>query len=340
MVVKLFGPPPLVRRTFLAMGTEITVTLAPQRRGQFRSVKRAMTELKILLRNFGHDGWAWGYGALAEFNRELGAGKTPTIPASLHPLFDRAWQMRQASGGLFEPRVASLVHLWGFDSVERIRSEPPPADDVAALLQALARAPDYTPGADRYGSAANVGWDFGGIGKGYIVDQALELLAAEGFIDATIDAGGNVAVRGQRRERSWRIGIRRPLAPDDDVDAPELLAILDARDESVNTHGDDQRYFIHEGKRYAHILDPRSGQCTTGLRSLTVVHRDGTVAEAGGAALFVAGPQAWPALAARLGIDQVLAVDVEGAITVTAKLAARLQAEPGVSWTILPPPMA
>ena len=317
------------------MGTEITVTLAPQRRGQFRSVKRAMTELKILLRNFGHDGWAWGYGALAEFNRELGAGKSPNIPSTLRPLFDHAWAMRQASGGLFEPRVASLVHLWGFDSVERIRSEPPPASEIAALKQALDNAPDYQADVEHYGPAPNVGWDFGGIGKGYIVDLALDLLAAEGFVDATIDAGGNIAVRGQRRERSWRIGIRRPLAPEDDVDAPELIAILDARDESINTHGDDQRYFIHEGKRYAHILDPRSGQCTTGLRSLTVVHRDGTIAEAGGAALFVAGPEAWPELAVKLGIDQVLAVATDGAITVTATLAARLHPEPGVRWKIL-----
>jgi thiamine biosynthesis lipoprotein len=336
MVVKLFGPPPLVRRNFLAMGTEITVTLAPQRRGQFRSVKRAMTELKILLRNFGHDGWAWGYGALAEFNRELGAGKAPTIPTSLRPLFDRAWEMRQASGGLFEPRVASLVYLWGFDSVERIRNEPPPPDEITAFMQALARAPDYTPNADHYGPAPNVGWDFGGIGKGYIVDQALDLLAAEGFVDATIDAGGNIAVRGQRRERSWRIGIRRPLAPDDDIDAPDLIAILDARDESVNTHGDDQRYFIHEGKRYAHILDPRSGQCASGLRSLTVVHSDGALAEAGGAALFVAGTNHWPALAKQLGIDQVLAVDDRGQIAVPPKLAARLQPEPGIAWRVIP----
>jgi len=335
MVVKLFGPPPLVRRNFLAMGTEITVTLAPQRRGQFRSVKRAMTELKILLRNFGHDGWAWGFGALAEFNRELAVGKAPAIPHSLRPLFDRAWQLREASGGLFEPRVASLVHLWGFDSVERIRSEPPPADEAAALLQALVGAPAYQPSAERYGPAPGVGWDFGGIGKGYIVDQALDLLASEGFIDATIDAGGNVAVRGQRRERSWRIGIRKPLMPDDDPDAPELIAVLEAHDESINTHGDDQRYFIHEGKRYAHILDPRNGQCTSELRSLTVVHRDGTLAEAGGAALFVAGPGAWPDLAEKLGIDQVLAVDAQGEITVTPALAARLQPEPGVSWKVL-----
>lgn len=335
MVVKLFGPPPLVRRNFLAMGTEITVTLAPQRRGQFRSVKRAMSELKTLLRNFGHDGWAWGQGALSGFNQNLAGGLTPTIPHGLRTLFDRAWEIRQASGGLFEPRVAMLVHLWGFDSLERIRSSPPDDADIDALLQALQRAPDYDWASETYGPAPNVAWDFGGIGKGYIVDQALDLLSELGFDSATLDAGGNVAVRGRRRDRPWRIGIRKPLGPNDDIDAPELIATLEASDEAINTHGDDQRFFIHEGRRYAHILDPRTGRCASGLRSLTVVHADGTLAEAGGAALFVAGPQRWPELAPLLGIEQVLAVDDQGGVSVTAALAQRLQPEPGVIWTVV-----
>lgn len=337
MVVKLFGPPPLVRRNFLAMGTEISVTLAPERRGQFNRIKLAMTELKQLLRGFSFEAWAWGHGALASFNTELAAGRTPTIPVSLRPLFARAWELREASGGLFDPRVAALVHLWGFDSPERVRSTPPPAEDIDRHLRALHAAPAYTGRSPVYGPAPLTGWDFGGIGKGYILDRGLDLLAEYGFENATLDAGGNVAVRGSRRDRPWRIGIRRPLDVHESADAPELIAILDASDESINTHGDDQRYFIHEGRRYAHLLDPRSGHCASGLRSLTVVHRDGTLAEAGGAALFVAGPRDWPALAQHLGIEQVLAVGEDGSVTVTGKLAQRLASETTRHWSVIAP---
>jgi thiamine biosynthesis lipoprotein len=332
MAVKLFAPPPLVRRSFLAMGTEITVTLAPQRRGQFRDVKAAMAELKGLLGGFGHHAWAWGVGSLAQFNREIAAGHIAAIPTPLKPLFERAWAIRSASDGLFEPRIAALVHLWGFDSMERIRTSPPADEDIALLLAALNSANDYQGQSDHYGPAPNTGWDFGGIGKGYIIDLALAGLGRLGFTNATIDAGGNVAVRGRRRDRPWRIGIRKPLEPGDDIEEPRLIGVLDASDESINTHGDDQRFFICDGRRYSHLLDPRTGTSARGLRSLTVIHHDGALAEAGGAALFVSGPDHWPALARKLGIDKVVAVDEHNQITVTAALASRLKPEPGITW--------
>ncbi|MGQ0530374.1 MAG: FAD:protein FMN transferase, partial [Panacagrimonas sp.] len=82
-----------------------------------------------------------------------------------------------------------------------------------------------------------------------------------------------------------------------------------------------------DGQRYSHILDPRSGMPAQGLRSLTVVHSDGTLAEAGGAALFVAGRDKWPLLARKLGLSQVLAQTDDGEVQVSPVLAARLQAD-------------
>jgi thiamine biosynthesis lipoprotein len=252
----------------------------------------------------------------------------------MRPLFACAWDLRQATGGLFEPRVAALVRLWGFDDIARLRSAPPSAAEIEQRLADLRAAPPYD-GSGHYGPAPGIGWDFGGIAKGYVVDLALQELERLGFTDATVDAGGNLAVRGARPERPWHIGIRKPLAPHEDIDAPSLLAALDARDEAVNTHGDDQRFFIHEGRRYAHILHPATGRPVHGLRSLTVVHRDGAMAEAGGAALFVAGPQQWPGLAAQLGLAQLMAVDDDGRVTATPALATRLQPQPGVHIDVL-----
>lgn len=326
----LFTPRTLVRHSFLAMGTDVLVTLAPRRRHLIRKAREAIAEVQILIRQFGHDGWAWGDGDLGQFNRLLASGVAAPVPASLRPIFDRAWTLREASGGHYEPRIAGLVHLWGFDDTVRLREQPPTRAEIDTALAAMQQAPAYQPEQPLYGPAPGTGWDFGGIAKGYIVDRALDLLRDLGFGDATVDAGGNVSTRGRKHDRSWLIGIRKPLDVGDDSDAPTLLATLGVDNESVNTHGDDQRYFIHGGRRYAHLLDPRSGEPVQGLRSLTVVHADGMLAEAGGAALFVAGPQAWPALAAQLGIDQVVAVHSDGRIEATPKLAARLRVQPGV----------
>lgn len=317
-------PPRIVQRAFLAMGTWVTVTVAAQRSSE-PAVEAAVAEVERLLVAFGRDAWAWGPGRLADFNRALESGVAATVPPGLESLLARAWEIRQASGGLFDPRVAPLVRLWGFDDVARLRSEPPPGEDIVRGLEALRAAPGYDGGAT-YGPAPGVGWDLGGIGKGWIVDQALGMLALRGAHGATVDAGGNVAVRGQRGDRAWRIGIRDPRSPQE---APRLLGRLEVRDEAVITHADDQRFFEHGGKRYAHILDPRTGWPVQGLRSVTVVHPDATLADAGGAAIFVAGLARGADVARKLGLDQLLAVTDDGVMMATRKLGERLQVRPG-----------
>ncbi len=313
-------PPRIVQRGFLAMGTWVTVTLALHRMRQLEA-EAAIDEVEKLMVRFGQDGWAWGPGALAEFNRRLAAGETPEIPSTLQPLFLRAWDLHRRSGGRFEPRIASLVRLWGFDDHTRLRSEPPPAAEIARALADLHAAPPWD-GGPAYGPAPGIGWDLGAIGKGWIVERSLDVLGTRGLHGASVDAGGNVAVRGARGDRAWRIGIRDPRSPAATV---RLLGKLEARDEAVITHADDQRFFEHGGKRYAHVLDPATGWPVQGLRSLTVVHPDPTLADGGGAAVFVAGLAEGGALARELGIEQMLAVTDDGVLHVTRRLAERLQ---------------
>ncbi|HZP11446.1 MAG TPA: FAD:protein FMN transferase [Nevskiaceae bacterium] len=283
---------------FLSMGTMITVTVSAGAWTRRRRIADALAAVQERMDAFGHDFWGFGDGRLAQMNRELAAGRVSAIPDDMRPLFERALSLRDATSGLFDPRIGALVRAWGFDDPARQRSAPPGAAEVRVAL-------------------ASPAWDFGAIGKGFIVDECLDLLAARGFAHACIDAGGNVAVRGLRAGRPWRVGIRDPR------DADALVARLDARDESVITHADDQRFFEHDGVRYSHILDPRTGRPARGLRSVTVVHRDGTLADAGGAALFVAGRD-WQRLAARLQLDQVMAIDDDGEIELTPALARRL----------------
>jgi len=308
----------LIQHRFQAMGTEITVTLIAEL-AQLDHAATAFASLQADFEVFGRDGWAWGDGALGDFNRALARGEAAWLPPALHSLMARAWLRREATGGLYEPRIATLVRLWGFDCMEHLREEPPPAAQIEAALAALAAAPPYDGGAS-YGPAPGVGWDLGGIGKGEIIDRGLELLSAFGFKDAMIDAGGNLAVRGRRPDRAWRVGIRDPRS-----DGQRLLLAIDLGDEAVITHGDDQRYFEYGGRRYAHLLDPRTGWPGRGLQSLTVIDSDAARADADGAALYVAGPNDWPELAQTLDLRQVVAVDEAGVIWLTPAIAARVQ---------------
>lgn len=322
---------PLVKLGFFAMGTEVSVTLAVGgSRARRESAVAAIADVERRIQEFGRHWWAWGDGALAAINAQLAAGNAAEIPPAMRALFARAWAVRQATGGLFDPRVAALVRLWGFHDMAALRDAPPPDADIEAARQALRCAPGYDGGAT-YGPAPGIGWDFGGIGKGWIVDLALERLRELGFPDAIVDAGGNLAVRGARGDRPWRVGIRNPRAQGA---GPALLASLIARDEAVNTHADDQRSFDRDGVRYGHILDPTSGRPARELCSVTVVHPDGTLAEAGGAALYVAGRHGWRRLARKLGLQQVMVVTADGEVWVTGALAVRIKAEGGTPLRI------
>jgi thiamine biosynthesis lipoprotein len=321
----------LVRRSFLAMGTEIHLTVFAPTADAQANARQAEAGVEQLFHDFDARWSPWGDGDLARLNVDLAAGRVVEVPHAMQPLFRRAWTLHELSGGLFEPRIGGLVRLWGFDDAARLPTAPPASSALSAALAALHAAPDYVEG-QAYGPAPGVMWDFGAIAKGAVVDQALAQLHAAGFDNAIVDAGGNLAARGRHGARPWHIAIRHPRPES----GQRFLATLDVGDEAVNTHGDYERYFVYQGRRYSHILDPADGQPARGFESVTVVDRDGALADAGGAALFVAGPAHWRALADKLGLRQVVVVDAQGKVTVTAALAPRLQWPAGIKAEVVP----
>jgi thiamine biosynthesis lipoprotein len=168
--------------------------------------------------------------------------------------------------------------------------------------------------------------DMGGSHKGYAVDKAIEALRALGIHNAIVNAGGGLHAIGAHGDRPWRVGIRHPAQPG-------IIASLEMRaDESVHTSGNYERYFDYQGKRYHHILDPRTGYPAEGVLSVTVVHPNGTVADAADDALFVAGLQGWREIARRMGITQVMLIDADMTVHMTPQMAERIRME------IDPPP--
>ncbi|MBT8130408.1 MAG: FAD:protein FMN transferase, partial [Gammaproteobacteria bacterium] len=134
-------------------------------------------------------------------------------------------------------------------------------------------------------------------------DLALDYLQARGVEHAIINAGGDLRVIGRHGQRPWRIGIRHPRNND-------VIAWLDTEaGESVFTSGDYERFYMHEGRRYHHILDPRTGYPAGGATSVSVIHGDAGTADAAATALFVAGPERWHEIARSMGIKYVMLID-------------------------------
>ena len=285
---------------FMAMGTLVDVTVYGVPAEDAEAAAREVEQLFHAL----HRAWQpQGDGALGRFNAALASDPAAAPPdPDLGALIAEANRLAQATGGLFDPTLGALVQLWGFGSAERLPAAPPPPEAVAAWLQ-----------------QRPLQFDLGGFAKGVAVDRAIALLRARGIEHAIVNAGGDLRAIGRKGDRPWRIGIRAPRDP-----AGVLAALETAGDEAVFTSGDYERWFEYDGRRYHHILDPRSGYPTTGLVSVTVLHSNAGLADAAATALMVAGPEAWPTVAAALGIEAVMVVDADGGIQLTQAMQPRI----------------
>ena len=266
---------------------------------------------------------AWQPSQLTALNAAIARGERD-IPVSpeLAAIVRDAQAVAARSDQLFDPAIGKLIALWGFQSDEFKPVVPEPAA-VAQLVAARPRMDDLTVAGSRISSRNRaVQLDLGGYAKGYALDRAAAILRGQGIADALINIGGNVMALGRKGDQPWRVGIQNPRGS-----AP--LATLSLYDgEAIGTSGDYQRYFELGGRRYCHLIDPRSGQPAEGVQAVTVLVTPrpgaGTLSDAASKPLFIAGADRWRDYARRLGVEHVLRVDAAGRITVTRAMQARL----------------
>ncbi|MFZ5480548.1 MAG: FAD:protein FMN transferase [Myxococcota bacterium] len=243
---------------------------------------------------------------LAAVNRAAGRAAVP-IPPELHALLTRSLEAARATGGAFDPTWAALWGLWRWD-VPRV---PAPADVAARVAHVGHAKLELGDGSARL-AEEGAALGLGGIAKGWALDRAAEALRARGREDFLLSAGGQVYAAGDREGRPWRVGVRDPRGEREDE-----FALLEVRDASVSTSGDYERFFVVDGARYHHILDPRTGMPATGARSATVIAAEATWADALSTALVVLGPAEGVALAERMEGVEALMVDARGEVHAT-----------------------
>jgi thiamine biosynthesis lipoprotein len=235
---------------------------------------------------------------LARLNRHPADRPLPVSP-ELFEVLAAGQRAAQLTQGAFDVTVAPLVQSWGFGA-DRRRGVPP-----GAALDARRQAVGYrrlhlhaaTGTAVKEAAALQV--DLGGIAKGYAVDRAARALDALGFDRYLIEAGGEVRVRGANAHGvPWRVGIERPDA------VPQRAAfVLPLSGGAVATSGDYRNYFVHEGRRYSHAIDPaRAAPIDHPLCSVTVVDGECMRADALATGLIVLGVARGFALARQLGL--------------------------------------
>lgn len=313
--------PPLQRASRTLMGTQVSIVVAARPSPRLDEAVAAAFEAMNAL-----DGMMSHYrstSVVAALERAAGRHALEVPPPVMQVLI-AARAVAEGSDGDFDPTVGAFAG-WRFDAHGQRQRHVPEAATLARERQLVSfRDLVLEP---RSGRArlrrAGMRLDLGGIAKLPILQAGLDVLHGHGMHDVLIDGGGDVLASGHPHGRRWRVGLRDPRAPQ------TLLGSIDLDEGVLAASGTYERGFDRDGRRYHHVLDPRSGQPTDGLRGVFLLGRSVQAVNGLGVAAMVAGPtRGMPMLRALRSVD-TLAVASTGAVAMTGSMARRLRVAGG-----------
>jgi thiamine biosynthesis lipoprotein ApbE len=210
------------------------------------------------------------------------AGKGPVrVSRELREVLETALRIAERTEGAFDPTIGPLAQLWGFIWKEyRLPSET--ELNRTLPLVGYKQVQLHRAGAVSF-ARPEMSLDFGGIGKGYAVDRAIQVLEARGITNAMVKAGGDLRVLGAPPGKdAWEVQI-------EDAKKQRKRATVRLRDSALSTSGNYENYFEVDGRRYSHIIDPRTGLPIQGIASCTVIAKTCTESDAFATGFFVLG---------------------------------------------------
>jgi len=299
-----------------AMGTTVTFIAFTNARVDEAATRSAMTRaldeirrLEMLMSEWRDD---------SEIGRvNSHAGEAVTVSTETLDVVQKGLWAGKISGGVFDITFQALSGLWKFGSAQ----DPHPKLPSPAAVATAKKLVDYrkvevseAERTVRLAEGQKIG--LGGIAKGYIVDRAARVLREQGLDSFLVQAGGDLYGAGRKPDGShWVSGIQDPRAAQG-----RYFATVDLDDHAFSTAGDYARSYVIGGKRYHHIIDPRTGYPATACRSVTVWAPDAFVADAVDDAVFILGPEKGLSLVESLEGVGVVIVDKKNHVTVSPRL--------------------
>ena len=281
----------LFKKASLSMGTVFETTIyAPDKyvaEKTFNDVFQEINRLDYLMSNYKKGS------VLSQLNKN--ASSEPTVcNKELANVIEQSLQYSEITDGTFDITIGPLMKKWGFFKKQ---GRVPGKEELESVLESvsyknitveekakksLAKNPITLKTVYFKNTGTQI--DLGGIGKGYAVDRAVTVLKQNGISSALINFAGNIYTFGTPPGKdSWVIGLQHPR------NSEGLLGTFEIKDKAVSTSGDYEKFFTIEGKRYSHIIDPRTGHPVKGIVSVTIVTGNATRADALSTGVFVLG---------------------------------------------------
>ncbi|MFH6602068.1 FAD:protein FMN transferase [Maribacter algicola] len=291
-----------VKRTVKLMGTDfgITVVAANEEIG-FINIDEATAEISRIEKMIS----SWDpLSETSMINRNAGI-KPVKVSHELFKLIERSIQISEMTDGAFDISFASSDQVWKFDG--SMKYEPTPAEIEKSIAKVGYK--NIVLNEEKrtvFLKVAGMKISFGGIGKGYAADKAKELLVSKRVVAGVINASGDLTTWGTKASgEKWLIGIANPM------NKSKIFTWLPVLESSVATSQSLDRYVEFKGKKYSHIIDPRTGYPATGINSVHVFAKSAELCDALATAIFIMGKDQGLSLINQLALTEVIVVDSE-----------------------------
>lgn len=301
---------------FDALGTEVSVTLFDT---DSNDADEAARQLQDYLAGIGIDWYPWSPGELRAINIAIELQEAIEVSPRLATIIKRAAQIERLTNNHFNAGLGRVSELWG---LHNLGNEPPPMPSSNEIAQALSQALGVSnirwTNNEIVGAPPGLMLDLGGIAKGAVLEDCATILRGLDINNAIINIGGDLTVIGDEFGRPAHIGIRSPL------EETAIASVDIVAGETIVTSGNYERFVEMNGKRYSHVLNPRTGFPVDHTSSVTVIHTDAMLADAAATALMVGGAEEFEQLTEALGLEYALLIDTAGELSLTTEMDYRL----------------
>ncbi len=304
------------KKSKILMDTVVTITVVSDSESKAdESINAAFKELERLdhLLNF--------FSKESEISRinSLAGIKPARVSKDTYELVKKAIEIAETSDGAYDPTIGPVMTLWDFH-----KKMKPSDEDIQKRLPLINYKNVILNKADSSIMLAVKGMllDPGGIAKGFAADRAVEVLKNNGITAGIVAIAGDIKVIGSKPDRTrWKVGIRAPRG-----DRNDLSAVLRLKDMAVSTSGDYERFFIKDGIRYHHLLDPKTGYPVRDFQSISIVSKEGILSDAMSTAIFILRKEKGEALIKKLSLKAFIVYE-NGKISISDNLRGLIEAK-------------
>jgi FAD:protein FMN transferase len=312
----------IFKKDKILMDTLVTITVVSDSEDTAeKAIDTAFSEIEYLEKLSNHYS---PDSEITRINRNAGISEVK-VSHDILKLLEKALYVSENTEGAFDITIGPVIALYDFH--KKIR----PDDGMIKKTLSLVNYRDIIINRDRSTvllKRKGMLIDLGGIAKGYAADKAAETLKKQGVGSGLVAVAGDIKAFGLKPDgKPWKIGIRNPEAGDKEDD---IMATTELEDMAISTSGDYERFFLSGGKRYHHLLNPKTGLSAHECRSVSIITKESAYTDAFATGIFILGPEKGLKVLEKLGFEGMI-IDSQGKTYLTQGIRKRIEFKRTVS---------